>query len=375
MPYQKLAISISIASFLLLQYEGCKRLDLLIGGKMNSLMNSRLSQFFSSFLVFIFPSIFLSTAAPAAPFDDLEKLVEGAKKEGRLMLYTSSNIGQADLLLSKFREQYPFIQTEYYRSGKVALLSKILMEQRFKKHTADAIVMSLLQSNILKKQGALDKSSPPESRVLPEEFRDPQGYWYAVNSSELVCAYNKNLVSPKDAPKTYEDLLDPRWRGKLAIERNKIEWFATVLKMKGESFFEKLSRQRPSVRIGEQLATQLLAAGEYSILADTQIYEMLASQDKGMPIDFIPLEPVVIYFIAGSVAANAPHPNAAKLYINFLLTQTGQQAVVKWGRTPVRSDVGSRNKKIIEKYKVIVTDIDTGEREKEINQIIGKYFR
>ncbi len=325
-------------------------------------------------LLLILVSSLFSTAY-AATFDDLDKLIEGAKKEGNLMLYTSGDAGQNELLLSSFREKYPFIKTQYYRSGKVSLLSKILMEHRFKKYSADAIVLSLLQSNILKKQGALDKSSPPESRLLPEEFRDPQGYWYAVYSSEVVCGYNSRLVSSTDAPKTYEDLLDPKWKGKMGLEKNKMEWFATLLKLKGESFFEKLSLQRPSVRVGESISVQLLAAGEYSILADSYFYRMLESKDKAMPIEWVPLEPVVIYFVSASLAANAPHPNSAKLFINFLLTQTGQRAIVKWGRTPVRSDVGSRNKTFVEKFKVAITDIDTGEKEKEINQMMGKYFR
>jgi len=325
-------------------------------------------------LIFLM-SLCFGTTAGAVTFDDIDKLVEGAKKEGQLMLYTSGDAGQNELLLSKFREKYPFIKTDYYRSGKVSLLSKILMEHRFKKYTADAVVLSLLQSNILKKEGALEKSFPPESKFLPEEYNDPQGYWHAVYSSEVVVGYNTKLVSPRDVPKTYEDLLDPKWKGKLGMERNKMEWFATLLKLKGESYFEKLARQRPSLRVGESICVQLLAAGEFSMLVDSYFYRMLESKDKNMPMEWVALEPVVIYFVSASLAANAPHPNAARLFINFLLTQSGQQAVVKWGRTPIRSDVGSRNKKLMEKYKLMITDIDTGEKEKEINQVIAKYFR
>jgi len=319
--------------------------------------------------------ICFSTSIFASNFDDTDRLIEGAKKDGHLMVYTSGDANQTISLLSRFKEKYPFMKTEIYRAGKVKLLTKILMEHKFKRYTADVTLMSAIQTNILKKEGALEKYSPPEGRFLTEESRDPQGYWHAVYLTGMLCGYNNRLVSSKEAPKTYEDLLDPKWKGKLGIDSNNIEWFSTLLKIKGEGFLEKLSRQRPSMRDGQSLSVQLLAAGEYSMLLDSYEYRMLESKDKGMPIDWVALEPVIIYFVSSSLAANAPHPYAAKLFINYLLTETGQQSVVQWGRTPIRSDVGSRNKKMLDKYKLIVTDIDTAEKEKEINPIIQKYFR
>ena len=307
--------------------------------------------------------------------EDLPRLIEAAKKEGQLSMYSSASTGQCQLVLNRFKEKYPFMKTDYFRSGKVGILTRVLTEQRFKKYAADVMMTSAIQTHILKKNGVLEKYVPPESKFLPPDSRDPEGYWHGIYASETVLGYNKNLVSSKEAPKTYEDLLNPKWKGKIGMEANKVEWFSTLLETKGEGFWGKLSQQKPSLRVGNTLALQLLAAGEFHILANVYLYSVEEGKLMGMPIDWVGLEPVNTYYVAISHLAHAPHPNAAKLFMNFLLTKDGQKALDEWGRTPIRSDVDSKYKKLIEKHKFIVTDIELGEKEKGINDLVGKYFR
>lgn len=327
-------------------------------------------------LTFIFlATVCVCAMAFAETPEDIQTLIEAAKKEGHLSLYSSGTAAQCQLFLDRFREKYPFIKTDYYRTGKVGLLTRTLTEHRFKKYSADVILTSATSAYILKKSEVLAKYFPPESKFLPEELRDPEGYWPGVYISEVVLAYNKNLVSSNEVPKRYEDLLDPKWKGKMEIEVNKVEWFANLLKSKGEGFFEKFSQQKPSLRTGNQLGLQLLAAGEFNILADAFLYSIEESKSMGMPIEWIGLEPVTTYLVSNSLLANAPHPNAAKLFINFMLTKEGQNVVVEFGRTPIRSDVESKYKKLLNNYKTIMTDIKMGEIEKEINDLVRKYFR
>jgi iron(III) transport system substrate-binding protein len=304
-----------------------------------------------------------------------EELIAGAKKEGKLVVYASATAPQLQMYFATFNKRYPFIKTEYFRTGKQKLVSKILFEQQAKQHIADIIHTSVIETNILKKRGALSKHVPLESASLPAQYKDPEGFWTSVYASGTLLGYNSRQIKRADAPKNYDDLLNPRWKNAIAIDANKIEWFAMLLKLKGRTFMEKLAALNPSVRDGNTLVLQLLAAGEFPIAAGVYEYSIEDLKTKGAPVDWLGLEPVITYTVAASLPSRPNNPNSAKLFIEWLLSKEGQEVINQYGRVPIRDDVESKYGKILKQHKLLMTDIDLGQKEAAVNETFRKLFQ
>jgi iron(III) transport system substrate-binding protein len=304
-----------------------------------------------------------------------QQLIAGAKKEGNLVVYASATAPQLQMYFATFNKRYPFIKTEYFRTGKQKLVSKILFEQQAKQHIADIIHTSVIETNILKKRGALSKHVPLESASLPAQYKDPEGFWTSVYASGTLLGYNSRQIKRADAPKNYDELLNPRWKNAIAIDANKIEWFAMLLKLKGRTFMEKLAALNPSVRDGNTLVLQLLAAGEFPIAAGVYEYSIEDLKTKGAPVDWVGLEPVITYTVAASLPSRPNNPNSAKLFIEWLLSKEGQEVINQYGRVPIRDDVESKYGKILKQHKLLMTDIDLGQKEAEVNETFRKLFQ
>ena len=320
---------------------------------------------------------FLSTLAmvPALSAQTHEQLVAGAKKEGKLVIYASATAPQLQMYFAAFNKRYPFIKTEFFRTGKQKLVTKILFEEQAKQHIADVIHTSVIETHILKKRGALSRYVPLESASFAVPYKDPEGFWTSAYASGTLLGYNSRQVKRIEAPKSYEDLLNPRWKNALSIDANKIEWFAMLLKLKGASFMEKLAAQNPALRDGNTLVLQLLAAGEFPVAAGVYEYSIEDLKAKGAPVDWLGLEPVITYTVAVSLPSQPPRPFAAKLFIEWLLSKQGQEVVNQYGRVPIRDDVESKYGKILKQHKLLMTDVDLGQREAEINETFRKLFR
>lgn len=314
------------------------------------------------------------TDAPARA-QTTEQLIAGAKKEGKLVVYASATAPQLQMYFTAFNKRYPFIKTEFFRTGKQKLVSKILFEEQAKQHIADIVHTSVIEINILKKRGVLSRYVPMESASYPAQYKDPEGFWTSAYASGTLLGFNSQQVKRAEAPKVYEDLLNPRWKGGLAIDTNKIEWFAMLLKIKGRSFMEKLAAQSPSLRDGNTLVLQLLAAGEFPVATGVYEYSIDDMKTKGAPVDWIGLEPVITYTVAVSLPSQPPRPFAAKLFIEWLLSKEGQEVVNQYGRVPIRDDVESRYGKILKQHKLLMTDVDLGQREVEVNETFRNLFR
>ena len=304
-----------------------------------------------------------------------EQLIAGAKKEGRLVLYASATAPQLQLYFSAFNKKYPFIKTEFFRTGKQALLSKVLLEEQAKQRIADVIHTSVIEINIMKKRGALSKYVPLEAASYPAQYKDSDGLWTSAYASGTLLGFNSRQVKRAEAPKSYEDLLNPRWKNAIAIDSNKIEWFAMLLKTKGQAFMEKLAAQQPSVRSGNTLVLQLLAAGEFPISAGVYEYSVEDMKSRGAPVDWIGLEPVITYTVGVSLPSQPPHPYSAKLFTEWLLSKEGQEVVNQYGRVPIRDDVDSKYGKILKQHKLLMTDVDLGQKEAEVNATFRKLFQ
>ena len=250
-----------------------------------------------------------------------------------------------------------------------------MFEEQAKQHIADIIHTSVIETNILKKRGALSKHVPLEAASLPAQYKDPEGFWTSVYASGTLLGYNSRQVKRADVPKNYDELLNPRWKNAIAIDSNKIEWFAMLLKLKGRSFMEKLAALNPSVRDGNTLVLQLLAAGEFPVAAGVYEYSIEDLKTKGAPVNWIGLEPVITYTVAASLPSRPNNPNSAKLFIEWLLSKEGQEVINQYGRVPIRDDVESRYGKILKQHKLLMTDIDLGQKEAEVNETFRKLFQ
>ncbi len=304
-----------------------------------------------------------------------EQLIAGAKKEGKLVVYASATAPQLQMYFAVFNKRYPFIKTEFFRTGKQKLVSKILFEERAKQHIADVIHTSVIETDILKKRGALSPYTPMESASFPAQYKDPEGFWTSAYASGTLLGYNSRQVKRADVPKTYDELLNPRWKDSIAIDANKIEWFAMLLKLKGRPYMEKLAALNPTLREGNTLVLQLLAAGEFPIAAGVYEYSVAAMKSKGAPVDWFGLEPVITYTVAVSLPSQPNHPNSAKLFIEWLLSKEGQEVINQYGRVPIRDDVDSKYGKILKQHKLLMTDIDLGQKAVEVNKTFRELFR
>jgi ABC-type Fe3+ transport system substrate-binding protein len=319
--------------------------------------------------------VFMLLSASVAGAQSQEQLIAGAKKEGKLIVYASATAPQLQMYFAAFNKRYPFIKTEYFRTGKQKLVSKILFEDQAKQRIADVIHTSVIEIDILKKRGALSRYVPMESASFPAQYKDPEGFWTSAYASGTLLGYNSRQVKRADVPKTYEDLLNPRWKNSIAIDANKIEWFAMLLKLKGRAYMEKLAAQNPSVREGNTLVLQLLAAGEFPVAAGVYEYSVEDMKTRGAPVDWFGLEPVITYTVGVSLPAQLNHPNSAKLFIEWLLSKEGQEVINQYGRVPIRDDVESKYGKILKQHKLLMTDVDLGQKAVEVNKIFREIFR
>ncbi len=283
--------------------------------------------------------------ALAAPQDEKmqAKLINAAKKEGKLVWYTSMSGDRGEAIRKRFQEKYPFIDTSMYRTGDQNLVTKIFAEAQAKKNVFDVVAITGILGETIKKKGLLAKYDSPERKFYPEGLKEPEAYWTDYFLNLTVIGYNTKLVSAKECPKTYEDLLAPRWKGKMVMDDKAFYWFANILKIMGEKhgleYMRRLSDQNVQFRTGRTLIAQLIAAGESPLgitLYNNRVEQMKA---EGAPIEWLAIEPVVPEIHPVGMSAHPPHPNAARLFIDFILSRECQELLASFFYIPSRIDV------------------------------------
>jgi iron(III) transport system substrate-binding protein len=275
---------------------------------------------------------------------DHEKMLDGAKKEGRLVLYTGMDTDEAILYTNEFTKRYPFIKADIFRSSGEKVQARFLVEHRANVHNADIFQTSIVQVYQLKNAGLLSKYISEESRGYADGFKDSQGYWTAFYLIPYVIGYNTKLVAPKDVPTSYEDLLSPRWKNQIGLEAEEYQWFYHLLqimgKEKGFDYMKKLAGQSLQMRKGHTLLAQLVAAGETALAVVVYSNRVERMKNSGAPIDWVRFKgPTITVINAISIPEKAPHPNAAKLFVDFVLSRAGQNLLRGLRRIPARPDV------------------------------------
>jgi len=297
-----------------------------------------------AFLILAYALMFcLFSGSLFAAATDEERLIEGAKKEGKVVWYTTLTTMEADTMGKKFHEKYPFITAEVWRSGAEKVFLKIQSEAQAKRNVFDTVMITAAEGELMKRKGLLAKYQSPQRKFYPDALKDAEGYWTDLYMNLNVVAYNTKLVNPREVPKSYDDLLLPRWKNKMSMDTKAYEWFANMLKYRGEAkgldYMKKLGEQNILFRTGRTLNAQMVAAGEVEIGIACYNQRIEEMKVKGAPVNWVGLDPVVPEIHPLAVSANAPHPNAARLLLDYLLSKEGQALIASFYRIPSRTDV------------------------------------
>ena len=265
-------------------------------------------------------------------------LIEAARKDAKMIFYTSVETEFARALTSGFEAKYPFIKTDIFRSTHDKILSRMNIERQTSTYVADVVSVGEFETYHMQKKGFLQPYKSPNAAVYPEGFKDPAGYWTDLYDNLIVSAFNTNRVKRDELPKRWDDLLHPRWKGRMVLDQNEDRWFANTLHVMGEKrgleFMQALAKQEVAIRSGRSLITQLLSAGEFDFQIVAYWYRPYLMKKQGAPVDWIGLEPAIVAMHPISIVEKAPHSSAARLFIDFALSDEGQKIFLKRGREP-----------------------------------------
>jgi iron(III) transport system substrate-binding protein len=307
-----------------------------------------------------------------------DALVEAARREGEVVYYASMNLSEANALIGAFEKRHPFIKVKLNRTGSEKLLTRVLTEARAKKNLADVIQTVEFSMHIFSRSGILARYVPQANALYPKEFKE-DGFWTTVYYNAYVTGYNTKLVTPQALPKSYDDLLAPQWKDKLMIESTKADWFAGMLQILGQerglNYMRALAKQQPSPREGHELLAQLVAAGEGVFDINIPAASVERMKERGAPIDWTALGPVPAIMVGTGISNQAPHPNAAKLFLEFVLSRDGQKLMQTPGRLVARGDLANDQAAMLKRLKIVPVNPTLAEKldeyAKQLRSIFG----
>ncbi|MFM1814295.1 MAG: hypothetical protein RLZ98_990 [Pseudomonadota bacterium] len=322
--------------------------------------------------------------------DRQKMLEEGAKKEGQLTIYSALTINQAlRPLVEGFQKKYPYIKAEFWRGESRKIAQKVLAEQR-----ANALVAGVLEGSglaeIMSAAKAIEKFSTPYIANVPEIYRDPQNEWIPSRISYFGLAYNTKLIPPGSEPKSYEDLLDPKWQGKMAWRAGSESGnlgFITALRQhmgdaKAEEYFKKLAQQKIVNFTGSaRTLVNRTIEGEYPIAINIFLHHPIISAQKGAPVASKPLEPIPSLNGTLQVPKGVKQPHAAMLFVDYYLSQEGQKILQQAQYFPVHKDVGPVKEleavvpRLIGKKEILISPEVLFKERSKSDAIAKKYFR
>jgi iron(III) transport system substrate-binding protein len=267
--------------------------------------------------------------------DREQKLIEGAKKEGQVVIYAAIIVNQGMRpIAEKFQKKYPFIKLTYWRADSEDIVQKASAEVRANNLVAD-IIEGTGAGELAVAADIVQPYYTPVVNAFPEVYRDPKGLWTPTRLSYYSIAYNTRLVPADKVPKTYDDLLDPQWKGKMSWRigsSSGTPLFITNLRLawgeeRAKAYFEKLKEQK-IVNFGAGSARTLVdrvIAGEYSIALNIFAHHPLISKGKGAPTNSQLMDPVASTAATMSLVKGAKHPYSALLLVDYILSKEGQQ--------------------------------------------------
>jgi iron(III) transport system substrate-binding protein len=308
----------------------------------------------------------MADLAQSTAADRTQRLVDGAKKEGALAIYTSAQSDDMGPLVAAFEKKYG-VKAEVWRAGSEKVLQRAVTEARGNRFTVDVIETNGPELESLHREKILQAiKSPHHANLMPQAIR-PHGEWVGTRLNVFVQAYNTKLVKKEELPKTWDDLLNPRWKGRLGIEAEDQDWLAGIARELGEARGTKLFRDivaanGMSVRKGHTLLTQLVASGEVPFALTVYNYKVEQLKQKGAPIDWLSIGPAIARPNGVGVARQAPHPHAALLFYDFEISEEGQKILAERDFVPTNTRVENGMGKQPMKFVDAAMMLDEGEK-------------
>ncbi|HYA30111.1 MAG TPA: extracellular solute-binding protein [Acidobacteriota bacterium] len=285
--------------------------------------------------------LLLSNGAQAQ--SDLSALIAGAKNDKEVVWYTTTSAGDNQAIVAGFTKKYPFLRVQALRSTGEKLRQRVLAETSAGQFFSDVLSVSSMEMGLLKSRNLLQPYEAPEAEHYPAGAKDRDKNFTAIYARNFVLGYNTAMVADKDRPKDWPDLLDPKWKGKIGIDEEEFEWYGTLVdywgREKAGKFIRALAAQQPQLRRGHSLLAQLLAAGEFPA-AIVFPFEIEQLKLKGARVDWCTTsDPIVTSINVVALSTKAPHSNAGKLLINYILSEEGQTIIKNVSRVPLRPGI------------------------------------
>jgi iron(III) transport system substrate-binding protein len=315
--------------------------------------------------------------APAAAWSQPApnpKLLEAAKKEGEVIYYTTMTLDQSKAVVDRFEKKYG-IRATLFRTGGGPLLNKIFAEARGGRFDWDVVVGRGEMVLPLTERKIITSYYSPEAKMIDEQLVDKEGFWTAYYVNSYVLGWNTKLVKKQEVPKSYEELLNPKWKGgQISLDTEAYGMLEGLKRVWGREkaigYFKRLAALDPVLKRGNTERVQLTLAGEYPlIVAYNQTIQRMAS--RGAPIDWLPLEPAITQVNPVMLAAKAPHPNAARLFYDFVISKEGQEMLRGFQRIPVRKDVEPDPPRLFRGFKYVV---ESPEDYKDFDATVKQYL-
>jgi iron(III) transport system substrate-binding protein len=286
--------------------------------------------------------------------DRQQRLIEAAKKEGSLTLYTSITPANFAILSADFEKKYD-VKINVWRSGDDKVVQRVLAETKAGSARFDLVHINSLEMESLHRERIFQKVKSPYINDLLPIAVTPHKEWVPTFMNIIVAAYNTDKIKKADLPKTYQDLLDPKWKGKLGVEANDQEWFYAVIKDmgtdKGLKYFQDLvAKNGLSVRTGHSVLNNMVIAGDVQLGLTVYGHMPVLAKQKGAPIDWFTLAPAIASPFGIGLSANAAHPNAAILFFDYMISD-GQKLLSKMQYVPTNKDTPSPFSEV--PYKVV----------------------
>jgi iron(III) transport system substrate-binding protein len=290
---------------------------------------------------------------PSSPHRDLymfqgadraDRILAGAKQEGVVSIYTSLNTQDSGPLTEAFEKKYG-IRTTFWRSSSERMVQRGVSEARAGRFACDVFETNGPEMEALYREGLLHEFHSPHFADLPEAAFPKHRHYIADRFNFFTIGYNTELVPADQIPGSYDDLLHPRFAGRIGLEASDWGWFGAMVKHMGEerglAYFRKLAESRPQVRSGHTLLGQLLASGELPLVANLYNHNVERVVVQGAPVRWKALTPTFGQPNAIGLARRAPHPHAAVLFADFVLSREGQEILKQRNRVPASRAVDS----------------------------------
>jgi iron(III) transport system substrate-binding protein len=321
-----------------------------------------------------------ATAADAGLYagpDRLQKLIAGAKKEGELNLYTSAQSDDMGAVVSAYEKKYG-VKVSVWRASSEKVLQRAVTETRAGRFTLDIAETNGPEMESMHREKILQLVKSPHHADLIAPALHPHGEWVGTRLNVFVQAYNTNAVKKEELPKTWDDLLQPKWKGKLGIEAEDSDWlagmFAELGEAKGRQVFKDIvAKNGISVRKGHTLLAQLVVSGEVPLALTVYNYKAEQFKNKGAPIDWFSIGTAVARPNGVGVARRAPHPHAAVLFYDFEISEEGQKILATRDFVPTSRKVDTPLNKLPLKFVDARVTLDEYDKwAKLYEEIFGK---